>query len=49
MLWTVITTLLVLWLLSKLVGVGVGLITLLIVAAVLVLIFNLVNRRRRTI
>jgi hypothetical protein len=46
MLWTVFAVLLILWLLGFGFQVGGGLIHLLIVVALVVLIFNLVSRRR---
>lgn len=46
MLWTILIVLLVLWLLGFIGGVGGGLIHLLLVAALIVLIFNLVSGRR---
>jgi hypothetical protein len=46
MLWTVFAVLLILWLLGFGFHVGGGLIHLLIVVALVVLIFNLVSRRR---
>jgi hypothetical protein len=44
-LWTIISVLFVLWLIGFLLHVGGGLIHLLLVAAVIVLIFNLVTGR----
>jgi len=49
MLWTVLIVLLILWLLGFGLHVGGGLIHLLLVVAVVVLIYNLVSGRRRTI
>jgi len=49
MLWTILVILLILWLLGVIGGVGGGLINLLLVAAVLVLIFNLLRGRRGTV
>jgi hypothetical protein len=46
MLWTVLVVLLILWLLGFGLHVGGGLIHLLLVVAVVVLIYNLVSRRR---
>lgn len=46
MLWTIIGILLVLWLVGLLAEVGGGLIHLLLVAAVVVLLFNFVSGRR---
>jgi len=48
MLWTIFAVLLVLWLLGFSFSVGGGLIHLLLVAAVIVLVFNLVATRRGT-
>jgi hypothetical protein len=47
MLWTILTILLILWLLGFSLHVGGGLIHILLVVALVVLIFNLVTRRRR--
>lgn len=46
MLWTIVGILLVLWLVGLLAEVGGGLIHLLLVAAVVVFLFNLVSGRR---
>ena len=46
MLWTIIVILIVLWLLGFITHVGGGLIHLLLVIAVIVLIFNLIQGRR---
>jgi hypothetical protein len=46
MLWTILVVLLILWLLGFSLHVGGGLIHLLLVIAVIVLIVNLVSRRR---
>jgi hypothetical protein len=47
MLYTIIVVLLVLWLLGLLVHIGGGLIHLLLVAAVVVFVWNLISGRRR--
>ena len=47
MLWTILTILLILWLLGFSLHVGGGLIHILLVVALVVLIFNLVTGRRR--
>jgi len=47
MLWTILIILLILWLLGFSLHVGGGLIHVLLVVALIVLIFNLVTRRRR--
>jgi len=49
MLWTILIVLLVLWLLGFLGHVGGGLIHILLVAAIIVLIYNLVVGRRRVV
>lgn len=49
LLWTVITVLFVLWLLGFILHFGGGLIHLLLVAAVIILIYNLVTRGRATL
>jgi hypothetical protein len=49
MLWTLMVVLLILWLLGFTLSIGGGLIHLLLVVALVVLVFNLVNRRRGTI
>ena len=46
MLWTIVVILLVLWLLGLLVHIGGSLIHLLLVIAVIVVIFNLIQGRR---
>lgn len=46
MLWTIFVILLVLWLLGLIAHIGGGLIHLLLVIAVIVLIYNLIVRRR---
>jgi hypothetical protein len=46
MLWTLIVVLFILWLLGFSLSIGGGLIHLLLVAAVVVLVFNLVSGRR---
>ncbi|MFK4997308.1 lmo0937 family membrane protein [Bacillus sp. N9] len=47
MLWTIIGMLLVLWLLGFIAKIGGALIHILLVASVIVLIFNLITRRSR--
>ena len=49
MLWTIMVILLVLWLLGFIGGIGGGSIHLLIVAAVIMLIFNLISGRRSVV
>ena len=49
MLWTIITILFVLWLVGFLAHVGGGLIHILLVAAVIVLLFNLLTGRRTAV
>ena len=49
MLWTIFVILLVLWLLGLTAGIGGNLVHLLIVAAVIVLIYNLLTGRRRSV
>ena len=49
MLWTIFASLLVLWLLGLIGGIGGGLIHLLLVIAAIVLIFNLLSGRRAAI
>lgn len=46
MIWTILVILLILWLLGFSLNVGGGLIHLLLVVAVVVLLFNLMSRRR---
>ena len=46
MIWTIFVVLLVLWLLGFTLNVGGGLIHLLLVVAVVVVLFNLITRRR---
>ena len=46
MLWTIFVILVILWLLGFLLHIGGGLIHLLLVIAVIVLIYNLIARRR---
>jgi len=46
MLWTIFVILVILWLLGFLLHIGGGLIHLLLVIAVIVLIYNLIMRRR---
>ena len=46
MLWTIVSVFLILWLLGVTIGIGGNLIHLLLAAAVLGVIVNLVNRRR---
>lgn len=46
MLWTILVILLVLWLVGMLGHIGGGMIHILLVIAVVVLVFNLVSRRR---
>lgn len=47
MLWTILIVVLVLWLLGFSLHIGGGLIHLLLVVALIIVIFNLVSRRRR--
>jgi hypothetical protein len=49
MLWTILVVLVILWLLGFSMHVGGGLIHLLLVVALVVLIYNLVTGRRRTV
>jgi hypothetical protein len=49
MLWTIVAVLLILWLLGFSLHVGGGLIYLLLVAAAVVLIYNLVSGRRSVV
>ena len=49
MLWTIITILVVLWLLGLVANVGGGLIHLLLVVALIVFLFNLLTGRRTAI
>ena len=49
MLWTILIVVLVLWLLGFSLHIGGGLIHLLLVVALIMLIFNLVSRRRRVL
>lgn len=49
MLWTILVVLLILWLLGFSLHVGGGLIHLLLIVALVVLVFNLVTGRRRTV
>ena len=49
MLWTLMVVLLILWLLGFTLSIGGGLIHLLLVVALVVLVFNLLSRRRGTI
>jgi len=46
MIWTILAVLLILWLLGFSLNIGGGLIHLLLVVAVVVLVFNLITRRR---
>ncbi len=46
MIWTILVVLLILWLLGFTLNVGGGLIHLLLVVAVVVVLFNLITRRR---
>lgn len=49
MLWTILVVLVILWLLGFSMHVGGGLIHLLLVVALIVLIYNLMTGRRRTV
>ena len=49
MLWTILIVVLVLWLLGFSLHIGGGLIHLLLVVALIMVIFNLVTRRRRVL
>lgn len=49
MLWTILVVLLILWLLGFSLHVGGGLIHLLLIVALVVLVFNLLTGRRRTV
>ncbi len=49
MLWTIFVVLLILWLLGFTMSIGGGLIHLLLVVALIVLVFNLMNGRRTVI
>ncbi len=49
MLWTILIVVLVLWLLGFSLHIGGGLIHLLLVVALIMVIFNLVSRRRRVL
>jgi hypothetical protein len=49
MLWTIVAVILVLWLLGFSFHIAGGLIHLLLVVALIVLVFNLISRRRRVL